>query len=73
MKRRVSWIAARKMWRNGKDTSFIAEYFGRDEAHIYNGLLAHSAGKNRYVANHSAPLKHFNIVTHKGEQYHVLD
>lgn len=65
MRKRVGWYVAREMWRNGKDTAFIAEYFGRDEAHIYNGLLVHGGGKHKRIVDHSPPVCHFNIVKHK--------
>lgn len=64
MKRgKISWYMARQMWRNGKDTAFIAEHFGKDEAFIYNGLLAHNAGLD-HTGGIASPTPNFNIVRH---------
>lgn len=56
------WRRARLMWRNGKDTLFIAQHFGISEARIYNGL---SHGRGSQPLTIRSPSPRFNIVTHK--------
>lgn len=59
---KINWRLARQMWRNGKDTTFIAEYIGVSEARIYNGL-SKGRGENYERDMRKAPSAHMNIVT----------
>jgi hypothetical protein len=58
---KINWRLARQMWRNGKDTAFIAQELGASEARIYNGL-AKGRGLNYEMDMRKSPSPSFNIV-----------
>lgn len=58
---KINWRLARQMWRNGKNTAFIAKSLGVSEARIYNGL-ARGRGENYEADMRASPSPHFHIV-----------
>lgn len=61
----INWRYVRSMFKNGKDTAYIAETYGVSEARIYNGLAAGKGMSTKFDPELRSPSPNFNIVTHK--------